>query len=70
MERESLALDVKIAVSGRTLTYTRTFAFGRDSMAFPVEDYVQLKSFFDGVRAADAGGVLLRRPGDDNAPDK
>jgi len=63
-------LDVKIAVSGRILTYTRTFAFGRDSMAFPVEDYVQLKSFFDGVRAADAGGVLLRRPGDTDGTDK
>ena len=63
-------LDVKLAVSGRTLTYTRTLAFGRDSMAFPVEDYAQLKTFFDGVRAADAVGVLLRRSGDANASDK
>jgi hypothetical protein len=60
-------LEVKIAVSGRTLTYTRALAFGRDSVAFPVDDYTQLKTFFDGVRTADGGSVLLRRAGEDNA---
>jgi hypothetical protein len=60
-------LEVKIAVSGRILTYTRALAFGRDSVAFPVDDYAQLKTFFDGVRTADGGGVLLRRTGEDNA---
>jgi len=66
LQQDAGRLEARISVSGKTLTYRRSFALGRGSVVFPVETYPLLKTFFDGVRAADAGSVLLRRTGDAN----
>jgi transglutaminase-like putative cysteine protease len=54
-------------VAGRTLTFNRSLRFGQGSLVFPVEEYMAVKAFFDGARAGDGGGLLLRRAGDSGA---
>jgi transglutaminase-like putative cysteine protease len=67
MPEDAGRLDVAIALSGQSLTYNRSFGFGRSTVAYPVEGYPALKKFFDEARKADGAGVLLRRKGDGNA---
>jgi hypothetical protein len=49
-----------------TLIFRRSVTFGRGTVVVPVEDYPQVKTFFDTLRSA-RGPVLLRRKGESGA---
>jgi hypothetical protein len=56
-----------IELSGRTLTYQRALSMSREAVVVPVDQYSEIRTFFDAVRAAARSGMLLRRKDEGNA---
>src|SRR6202011_5259966 len=58
----SYSAKIGVTPGGRTLTFKRSFSFGRgDTILFPPEFYAQLKQFFDGVHERDNQKIALKQ---------